>query len=93
MFGVAIVDQRVKLRLPKEPPERCELGRPQFLLAEHQHGMARESLLDPGQDSRIQRPRDINAQRLGSQRAPIGTKPRSVRHHVVLPRFDDLPGA
>jgi len=47
VLGVAVVDQRVKLRLAEAPPECRQLTGSEVLLAEDQDRMVREGLLDP----------------------------------------------
>jgi hypothetical protein len=91
ILGMAIVDERVTLRLAEAAPEGRQLAGPQVLLAEHQHGMARERALDPGQAFGVQRPGDVNIERLGGERSVDRTKPRSASHLLVLPLFGD-PG-
>src|SRR5258705_13645089 len=92
ILGVTIVDQRVKLRLAKAASERRQLARPQILLAEYQDGMIREGLFDPGQGSRIQRPRQVNAQRFSRERAVDRPKRRCLSYRLLLLRFDG-PGS
>src|SRR4029453_10003342 len=84
VLGVTIVDQRVKLWPPEAAPERSELTGPQILLGEHQDGMRRERLFDPGQGFGIQRPRQIDAKRLSSERALDRTKRGSATLRLLL---------
>src|SRR5215510_1101658 len=84
IFDVAVVDQRVTFRLAKAAPERRQLAGSQILVAKNQDGMARERALDPGQGVGIHWSRQIDAERLSSERARDRTKRHSADHRSLL---------
>src|SRR5262249_17728649 len=84
ILGVAVVDQRVTLRLAEAASERRQLAGPQILVAEDQDRMARERALDPGPGLRIHRPRQVDAECLSSERARDRTKRHSADHRSLL---------
>ncbi len=67
VVGMTVFDQRVLQRRAKAPPERGKLRGAKPLVAEHQHRMLGEGLLDPG-EGRVVEPRQIHPQRLGAER-------------------------
>jgi len=68
IFGVTVIDQRVDLWRTETASERSQLGGTEILVAEHQHRMLGERLLDPGESLVVERLGQIDAERLGAER-------------------------
>jgi hypothetical protein len=87
MIGMAVADQRVLERRAKAPTECGELGGAELLVAEHQHRMFGEGLLDPGEGCVIE-PGQIHPDRLGAERVPKWAQLRCIRHWRSSHRAD-----
>jgi len=65
---VAVLDKRVPARRAETPAEGGKFGGAEVLVAEHQHRMLGESVRDPGEGRLVERARQVDAERLGTQR-------------------------
>ena len=67
---MTVIDQRMDLWRTETAPKKCQFGGAEILVAEHQHRVFGKGLFDPGKGLIVERPRQIDPERLGAERAP-----------------------